>query len=78
MRWKKRKRKPIPNDGEKRVVSKFLYFPLCINNEYRWLEKVKVEQEYVGVEIHSCRGAFGSDSFYTTGGYWMNLEYVDY
>lgn len=78
MKWRKKQKKNIiPNDGELRIISKFLYFPMCINDEYRWLERVKIEQEYMKCEIHKCRGAFGGDSFYTTGGYWVNLEYID-
>ena len=40
MKWK------TPKSGDKRIVSKFLLFPREINNEVRWLEKVKIEQEY--------------------------------
>lgn len=78
MKWrKKQKKRSIPKDGELRIISKFLYYPMCIENEYRWFEKVKIKQEYIAMEMHKCRGVFGGDSFYTTGGYWKNLEYID-
>lgn len=77
MKWIKKQKKDSPNDGELRIISKFLYYPMCIDDEYRWLEKVKIKQEYMKMELHECRGIFGGDSFYTTGGYWRNLEYID-
>ena len=46
MRFKvKEKIKPKIDDA--RVVSKFLFFPKKINNEWRWLEQVKYLQKYV-------------------------------
>ena len=77
MRWRK-KQKYYPKDNEERVVRKFLIFPKCVDHEYRWLEKVKIRQRYLEEEMHKCRGIFGGDSFYTTGGWWIDIEYVDY
>jgi hypothetical protein len=36
-----------PNCGDRRIVTKFLLFPIVIDNEFRWLEKVKIEQKYI-------------------------------
>jgi len=36
----------IPEYGTKRVKKTFLLFPLRIDHEVRWLEFVKIEQEY--------------------------------
>lgn len=78
MRWRENKKhKSYPKDDEIRIVSKFLLFPKCIDREYRWLENVKIKQRYLKLEIHDCKGFFGGDDFYTTGGYWMDEEYVD-
>lgn len=43
MRWKA---KPNPQNGDKRVVVKFLWFPKCINGEYRFFEWATFEQIY--------------------------------
>ena len=53
MRWNK-KVKVEPNFLDKRIIEKFLLFPVRINEEYRWLEKAKIEQVYT----HSS-GRFG-------------------
>ena len=52
MRWN------IPVCGERRTVTKFLWFPLKINKEVRWLEKATYVEEY--------------GSFYFCGGYYMD------
>ena len=41
MRWKSNKTKPKPY--EPYIIEKFALFPICINNEYRWLERVKIQ-----------------------------------
>ena len=49
MRWKK-KQKKIKNTtehysvGDTRIITKFLFFPKCINDEYRWLEFANIKQ----------------------------------
>ena len=49
-------------EGNKRNVHKFLFKPLCIGSECRWLERVTIEQKY-----KSC---------YWNGG-WKNVRFVD-
>lgn len=36
-----------PKPNEQRLKQRFLFFPKCINNEYRWLEKATWAQVYV-------------------------------
>ncbi len=45
MRWKKWK-KTNPDVGEKRVVKRFLLWPTCLDDEWRWLEKAEVIQQF--------------------------------
>ena len=44
MRWKS---KPLPDDGETRIVEKFLFLPYRDGrtDEIRWLEKAKVKEK---------------------------------
>lgn len=32
--------------GETRVITRFLFFPLKVNSEWRWLEVAKIHQSY--------------------------------
>lgn len=41
MRWRK------PKNGDRRVITKFLFFPRNIWGDVRWLERVKIEQRFV-------------------------------
>lgn len=43
------KYKPTPKVGDKRTVSRFLLFPLEINNEIRWLEHATWEEERITI-----------------------------
>ena len=42
MRWKVNKVKP----HEPYIIEKFALFPICIQGEYRWLERVKIQAHY--------------------------------
>lgn len=67
MRWKERK---YPEIGVERMVEKFLWFPACANEEWRWLEKVKIQQRYETVRWEDIMGvpiAWG----------WVNKAWVD-
>ena len=44
MRWKQE-----PTLGDKRVIKKFLLWPLVLKGEYRWLERAVIEQEWNNV-----------------------------
>jgi len=45
MRWNS-KEKGRPQIGEKRTIQKFLWWPICLDGEWRWLERASIEQEY--------------------------------
>jgi hypothetical protein len=46
------RRNPNPKTGDQRLRKKFLWLPLTLENETRWLEKARVVQTYVeDVEI---------------------------
>lgn len=62
-----KERKNMPKDGEKRVLHKFLIFPYCIGDEYRWLEFVYILQWYAEVYIID-------DTI--CGGHWVDEEYL--
>lgn len=49
MRWFKN----TPKEGDIRYVRKFLFLPLTISPETRWLEMVEIRQTY-----HKRRGRF--------------------
>ena len=45
MRWNI-KSKPTPRPYESYIIEKFALFPICIENECRWLERVKIQAHY--------------------------------
>lgn len=69
MKWKK-KIKIYPKEGDKRIILKFLLLPLCIDNEYRWLEKVKIEQKYIRKEKIKLGCCMYEHC-------WIDLRYID-
>ena len=44
MRWNVNRNKIKPY--EPYIIEKFALFPICINDEYRWLEQVKIQAHY--------------------------------
>jgi hypothetical protein len=48
MRWKE-KIKVYPKNRDKRIISRFLILPMCLDGEWRWLEKIKIEQVYTNL-----------------------------
>ncbi len=64
MRWK------VETDrvGDYRIEKRFLFFPLRIGNEYRWLETAEIVQE--------CR-VFSKWDFYSYQKYWVNIAFYD-
>lgn len=67
MRWIK-KEKGYPKDGDERIITKFLLFPTCLDNETRWLEKTTIKQ----VARYWCDPTSASD-----GVHWMDKEWVN-
>lgn len=61
MKWKRRWK---ARSGEKRIVKKFLWLPVFVRDEWRWLERACIEQCYV-------RGATGP------WGHWFNERWVE-
>lgn len=53
-----------PKDGEIRLITKFLWFPKCLDGETRWLETATWEEKY------SLSGHFKDDGWYATR--WIN------
>ena len=45
MRWKTKK-KLGPKVGDRRIVTKFMWFPTTFDDETRWLERTLVEQVF--------------------------------
>ena len=56
------KLKPEPSLFEQRIIKKFAWFPIEIDREIRWLEKVAIKQRYL---------------VYNYTRYWENLCFVD-
>lgn len=50
MRWNI---EPKPKPNEPYIIEKFALFPIRIKNEYRWLERVKIQAHYW---IGGCSG----------------------
>jgi len=59
-------RKPQPSYEENRTISKFLWFPVTINGETRWLERATFLQ------------CWYSPAFRSGNPYWINVRWVDY
>lgn len=59
MRFKRR----VWNRGDQRIYIFFALFPVCIDGDVRWLERVSVLQEFRIEDSGS-------------GPYWKNLEFV--
>jgi len=64
MRWKL---KPKPDFGDTRIITRFLFLPVCINKEYRWLERAKIKRRY--------SQWFDSDGY--SRGEWVNKAWED-
>ena len=56
MKWKMKDPEPDPVEGQKRIQKGFLFFPKCLNREWRWLEKA--------IWIERCERKYGSDMGY--------------
>jgi len=61
MKWK------INNTG-KRIRTFFAFFPVCIGDECRWLEKVTVEQRYIESYV-------SPDALFFSA-YWENVKFL--
>ena len=52
--------------GDTRVIRKFLFFPLKLNYDWRWLEYANIKQEFVWY-----------DAYYDRHPVWENVKFVD-
>lgn len=57
MRWKR------VQTGDERIVRRFALFPICINNDVRWLEWCLIKQQTYDV------------SYYINP--WFNVSFID-
>lgn len=67
MRWR-RKEKTVPKDEEERIIYRFPIIPICIDNEYRWLERVVILQKYIA-------GGYNYDGCWRVG-IWVDIRYL--
>jgi hypothetical protein len=51
MRWKAEAAKPEPKHGDERAVTRFLWRPLLMGDEWRWLERAAIIQCYRSVPL---------------------------
>ena len=51
-----------PRFGDEKIVTKFLWLPVWVNHEYRWLETATIRYDYV---------CFGNHY------YWRPIEFLD-
>jgi hypothetical protein len=51
MRWRSRPKMTKKDVGRLRVVERFLWFPKCLNGEWRWWERVKIIQTIVQYDV---------------------------
>lgn len=61
MRWIRCK-ELLYQHGEYRILDKFLWWPRCIENEYRWLEQASIHQRMFSVE---------------KTGWWEDIAWID-
>lgn len=69
MRWPKK----IAKIGDKRIIEKFAFLPITIDNEARWLETVTIEQKY----IKSTLIAYPSGTPLACKYVWNNEKFID-
>lgn len=62
--------KPTPRLDDKREIVLFLWIPLRIKNETRWLEKVTISQVYKRTRVATKLGPMLWDD-------WINVCFVD-
>ena len=67
MRWTK------PEDGQIKIKSKFAIFPICIDDETRWLEWVRIKYVY---HNGTLRRDWNTNQFYHIYG-WRKEEFID-
>jgi len=56
--------------GEQRVIEKFLWLPVQIGDDIRWLERVRIVQEVIEVDVG------GSMEWGNYAYKWLNVKFV--
>lgn len=64
-----------PSHGDERVTSKYAWFPVVINGEWRWFEEVSVRQRYFDFVDSSIKEF--RERGCPTRDHWYNVEFVD-
>jgi len=60
-----------PKNGNERTVQMFLWFPVTINNETRWLEQATIRQRYQKLPGSS------SSMLLNSLNEWTNIEFLN-
>ena len=60
MRWKNKQK---PENHDIRIIKRFLIIPVKINDEYRWMEKASIKQQYLYTTGHCMK--------------WVNISWED-
>jgi hypothetical protein len=70
--------------NDTRILKKYAWFPIRIRDkwndpkiQWRWLETVKIRQEYNTTSGHLDIGIIEDIKIYLFGGYWENLYFVE-
>jgi len=72
MRWKPKRTTEV---GERRIVIRFLWWPTYLDEEWRWLEIVRILQRYTTIETFIMEGLDYGIPGYTTK--WVNESWVN-
>lgn len=70
MRWKAQQAEPEHKVGDTRIKTGFLFFPKCLNDEWRWLEKSSWEQKMCLLTAGLC--------WESTDWGWESTDWADY
>ena len=57
-----------PTEGDIKTVTKFLWLPITLGNETRWLERATMQMQYTGFN------SYVPDSKIVCRGYWWRPE----
>ena len=78
MQWLTKK-KFIPKNGDQRIISTFLFFPLTIEETTKWLCFVKIKQEYFSFPfgvIKDHNNILGASKC-TNSNKWKNVSWIE-
>jgi hypothetical protein len=74
----------VSKNGETRVIVKYAFLPMRIKSiwadnpiQWRWLEKVKIEQEYF-THCNDDINPIKDLKVWIFGGYWKNVRFLEF